>query len=338
MNLYDILEIKPTASELEIKKAYNRLVKIYHPDKNKSPDANERFQKIHSAYEILSNSQSREKYLKMNQKEQISFVEILEKVIGQTFDLNELKKYGINLGKIDFDYIQKNLVNFIKSINVGELLNLVKNGIVEKKNFNNTINCSESEYDVYDEMCADNLYSLPISLQKIDNLDIRLDLPVKLGDITNKNKRKIKIRRKVGNTTETCTFIFNMISPYIVYYGAGDSDGNDNVGNLIIRLQLPNNLLWTEELLLIEKPISLYELIYGLDISLDMGEGEDIHIMNWVPSRDGFFIDMDKKKESEKITFSNYKDPNFRLGLKLYLDYNDTPEKQQLLKEYFSTL
>ena len=41
--------------------------------------------------------------------------------------------------------------------------------------------------------------------------------------------------------------------------------------------------------------------------------------------------------ESEKITYSNYKDPNFRLGLKLYLDYNDTIEKQQLLKEFFSS-
>jgi curved DNA-binding protein CbpA len=337
MNLYEILEIKPTASELEIKKAYTRLVKIYHPDKNKSPDANEKFQKIHSAYEILINNESRQRYLKMNQKEQTSFVEILEKIISDNFDLNELKKYGINLERIDFDYIQKNLMNFIKSINVGELLNLVKNGIVERKNFNNITNCSESECDAYDETSAEYIYSLPIILQRVDKLDINLDLPVKLGDIMNMNKRKIKIKRKIGNTLETHTFIFNMSAPYIVYYGAGDMMDGD-VGNLIIHLILPNNLLWTNDVILIQNNISLYQMIYGMNIDLDIGEGMKINITNWVPSRDGFFIQLMEEKniENHKIVFSNYKETKIKLGIKLYLDYIDTPEKAELLKQYFS--
>ncbi len=59
MNLYNILEIKNTASEIEIKKAYIKLVKIYHPDKNNLSNAKEKFQQIQMAYEILSNNKTR---------------------------------------------------------------------------------------------------------------------------------------------------------------------------------------------------------------------------------------------------------------------------------------
>ena len=58
--LYDTLEIKPDASENEIKKAYRKLALKYHPDKN--PDAGEKFKDISQAYEILSDSNKREVY------------------------------------------------------------------------------------------------------------------------------------------------------------------------------------------------------------------------------------------------------------------------------------
>jgi len=60
MSLYDILEIKPNATEADIKKAYYRLALLYHPDKNKDPNTIEKFQNISSAYEILGNSKSRQ--------------------------------------------------------------------------------------------------------------------------------------------------------------------------------------------------------------------------------------------------------------------------------------
>ena len=97
MELYQILEIKPNASEVEIKKAYLKLVKQYHPDKNKSPGAADRFQQIQTAYEILINPKSRQEYQKMNQTERFGFVEILEKIIKENINIEELKKYGINL-------------------------------------------------------------------------------------------------------------------------------------------------------------------------------------------------------------------------------------------------
>jgi hypothetical protein len=328
MDLYKILEIKPTASEIEIKKAYLRLVKQYHPDKNNSPNATDHFQKIQSAYEILINSTTRQEYQKMNPTAQFSFVEILEKIIKENININELKKFGINLDKKDFDYIQQNFEIFIRELNVGELLSFFTKGIIPKKDLSNIINCSESDVEIYEETCAEYYYHLPIYYQKINKLDIKLDLTIKIGDIAN-NKRKIKIKRNLEDDIITSTFVINLSKPYIIFIGGGDMDNGD-YGNLIVKLNLPNNLLWDENIILIEQSMTLYELIYGLDIKLDIGENKNINIQNWVPSRDGYFIDI-----SNYDIITQFK-TNKTLGIKLFLDYENTNEKEQLLKEYFS--
>jgi len=56
---YDTLEIKQTASELEIKQAYRRLAQRHHPDRGGDPVM---FQKVTKAYEVLSDVKQREKY------------------------------------------------------------------------------------------------------------------------------------------------------------------------------------------------------------------------------------------------------------------------------------
>ncbi|NBU99466.1 MAG: J domain-containing protein [Spirochaetia bacterium] len=52
-NPYTVLELKPNASKKDITKAYRDLAKIWHPDKNKSPEAEEKFKKINDAYNYL---------------------------------------------------------------------------------------------------------------------------------------------------------------------------------------------------------------------------------------------------------------------------------------------
>ena len=59
---YNILGIDKNASQDEIKKTYRKLVKKYHPDVNKSEDAEEKFKEIQEAYEILSDESKRKAY------------------------------------------------------------------------------------------------------------------------------------------------------------------------------------------------------------------------------------------------------------------------------------
>ncbi|MBE4908036.1 molecular chaperone DnaJ [Bacillus luteolus] len=59
---YEVLGVSKSASKDEIKKAYRKLSKQYHPDINKAEDAAEKFKEVKEAYEVLSDDQKRSHY------------------------------------------------------------------------------------------------------------------------------------------------------------------------------------------------------------------------------------------------------------------------------------
>ena len=59
---YEILGVSRDADKEEIKGAYRRLARKYHPDVNKEPGAEDRFKEINRAYEVLSEPEIRERY------------------------------------------------------------------------------------------------------------------------------------------------------------------------------------------------------------------------------------------------------------------------------------
>jgi DnaJ-class molecular chaperone len=62
-NPYDILGVSRTASEAEIKKAYRKLAKSYHPDRNADdPKAKDRFAEVNAAYEVVGDAAKRAQF------------------------------------------------------------------------------------------------------------------------------------------------------------------------------------------------------------------------------------------------------------------------------------
>ena len=62
-DFYKLLELTPQASKADIKKAFRRLSKKYHPDKNKGDEtAADQFKKINRAYEVLADDEKRQIY------------------------------------------------------------------------------------------------------------------------------------------------------------------------------------------------------------------------------------------------------------------------------------
>lgn len=59
---YEVLEVDRNASKEDLKRAYRRMARKFHPDVNHDDGAGERFKEINEAYEVLSNEQSRAAY------------------------------------------------------------------------------------------------------------------------------------------------------------------------------------------------------------------------------------------------------------------------------------
>jgi DnaJ-class molecular chaperone len=323
-DLYNILQIKPNASEREIKKAYYNLSKKYHPDKNSDADSCRKFQEINSAYNILIDDKTRKNYIQLNQNQKSQFQTMLESIFAKKFNLSELKNFGVSFSNDDWGYLETNYMNIINSLNFKELFELLTKGIIPRKKEMNSFLCSESDVNYWDDTQADYYYDLPIYFQVTNKIDIKLVLDITLNVLIEETKKKIKIKRRLEENDLSTTYLFKIDKPFIIFYGGGDMQNGD-YGNLIIQLQLPKNFYWKENVIIYEYTITLYQMVYGLDIELDLGGDLKIEYKNYVPSRDGFLINVDKL---------NIK--NHLFAIKLVMGYEHTDEKEEILRSVFN--
>ncbi len=128
---YSILELPPSASADDVKKAYRRLAHLYHPDKkDNDPYAAAQFAVVKEAYETLSNPIQKEYYLQQRWYAQSIGKKIKQEIITPVNILKqmiELEKYvsKLDIHRMDrqglFDHIQNILsdstINTLNSFN-----------------------------------------------------------------------------------------------------------------------------------------------------------------------------------------------------------------------------
>ena len=93
-DLYEVLEVPRDASKAQITKAYRKLAKQYHPDKNPdNPEAEERFKLISEAYQILSDPEKRERYDRYGTVDEDDEGAFLVEIIRTLFGAGNFSRY-----------------------------------------------------------------------------------------------------------------------------------------------------------------------------------------------------------------------------------------------------
>ena len=102
---YQILGVKKDSTDSEIKSAYRKLARKYHPDINKTKEAEAKFKDINEAYEVLGDKEKRQRYDSFGSNWQG----------GANFDPNQFSNMG-------FDFSQA-----LSQVNVAEVVLYEKN-------------------------------------------------------------------------------------------------------------------------------------------------------------------------------------------------------------------
>lgn len=107
---YDVLGVEKTANEREIKKAYRKMAVKYHPDKNKTDGAADKFKEVSEAYSVLSDETKRRMYDVTGSVDDVGidfdafevFNQLFKEGLGRfqgsgvaTFDMSDLFENGV---------------------------------------------------------------------------------------------------------------------------------------------------------------------------------------------------------------------------------------------------
>lgn len=247
MNFYDILGISNNASKKDIKKAYLILAKKYHPDKSNDPDSKEKFQEIHTAYEILYDDDKRKEYDAMSIEERL-----------QVYDL--IKQYFTDI-KPQYSQFYNSIVNFIYEKQEDEFKNDINNFNI-KNIFTRILDKIKNE-------------SIIKNINKTSNKDY-IDI------VDNKYSLTVPLKDRYENLFKYINILTsnNPIEYIIPLYEKNFTINDPEKGTIYIDINIEKDMNYSIlndfDLLHIKK-ISLSQYIYGGKIKLYLLNGESIN-------------------------------------------------------------
>jgi molecular chaperone DnaJ len=300
-DLYKVLELNSDASLSDIKKNFKRLALIYHPDKNSNSDANEKFNQIRIAYEILSDLDKKEKYDKMIEPKKKHFIDTIflflkqitnqktiHDLINSSDIINDISNGNISLiaqkliikilDDIDFDIDISELTKiFICTSSINNSHNYSINEHQQKKIDSKSIEITEQSYNTSD----------------FNTLNIFGNIKTNLDDIYHNRLKEIIIKRKIYNldnsiTNETNKYYIPLYDPKVHIMGAGDKikglergrekekekeKDKDEIGNVILTIYCKKDktqkIIRDNYDIIYNDKISLYELFNGFNKNIE---------------------------------------------------------------------
>jgi DnaJ-class molecular chaperone len=238
-NYYTILEVTKESSDADIKKAYRRLSKKYHPDKN--PAGEEQFKKISNAYSVIGDSKKRAEYDRIQSNPRPN---------SQAHDFRQAANF-YRAARQEFEDLSYLNIQVDKHFKISELLNGIKfkvNYLISKVSLTADSKFEDKEFEF-----SINLSTHSYPIMRIGKDDIVLQLRVRQGG-SSKVVQQYSFTGELATGTATGDLFVNV---HIDVEGLEFSETADLIQTVNLSL---TDVLFAEEIILESKSGKKYKV------------------------------------------------------------------------------
>uniref|UniRef100_A0A6C0M008 J domain-containing protein n=1 Tax=viral metagenome TaxID=1070528 RepID=A0A6C0M008_9ZZZZ len=345
-NFYEILEIKKTASNNEIKKAYKRLALKYHPDKTHNTDTCQDFHLVQMAYEILIDDVKRKQYDELTCSKKINIIQCIKTLINDLVKQKDISEIILDeqlrgfVIRGEYKYIKDYI---IQKINQHYNNYLYDNDIfISSKSSNIKNSSSIKQYHIL-ENASEYESSFDLTPTHTSERLLTLSVHTTLEEIWMNKVKEITVMRHSYNCikTEEHKLCIPIQDDKLVLYKEGDEymdkDGNIRRSDIIIKVKCKKHHFIervNEYDLLIYLPVTLYELFNGFNKTFKFFDGKNVTIKSSNPLKEYKFDG--ERMIIEIINYGLTSGDKTRGSLLVILLLNKSGVFQNNLKTYFS--